>query len=187
MLRIIRSLHKEQKGYTLIELLAVLAITGIISIGALMSNGQVITQTVRNNDFTTANRHVLNAIHWISKDAQMAQGVSGYYLSSDNTGFPVDANLVLVWETWDNHLMEITYSIDNEGRLKRTSTTDGGESQEMLVAQYLRPESTNCTWTHSMDNQTCQLAITVCGAVGEAPREIVVTKEKVVSPRPLIK
>ena len=185
MLRIIKSLHKNQAGYTLIELIAVLAISSIISLGALMSNGQVITQTVRNNDFTTANRHVLNAIQWISKDAQMAQEVSGYYLSTDNTGFPVDANLIFYWETWDNHDRQIVYSIDNEGHLKRSSTTDGGGLQEMLVAQYLRADSTNCTWY--TDNQTSQLTLTVTGVVGEEKSPAVVTKQKTVSPRPLIK
>jgi len=187
MLRFIKSLHKNQAGYTLIELLAVLAISGIISVGALMANGQVITQTVRNNDFTTANRHVLNAIQWISKDAQMAQEVAGYYLSSDNTGFPVDANLFLSWETWDNHVKHVYYSLDNEGRLKRTSTTDGGDMEETLIAQYLRADSTNCTWYVSTDNATCQLTITVCGVVGKEKSPAVVTKQKTISPRPLIK
>jgi prepilin-type N-terminal cleavage/methylation domain-containing protein len=187
MLRIIRSLHKNQAGYTLIELIAVLAISSIISLGALMANGQVITQTVKNSDFTTANRHVLNAIQWMSRDAQMAQEVTGYYINTDNTGFPVDANLIFSWETWDNHEWQVVYSIDNEGHLKRTSTTDGGGLRETLVAQYLRPDSTNCTWYQSTDNRTYQLTMTVCGAVGAEKSPAVVTKQKTVSPRPLIK
>jgi len=187
LLRKIGAFRKNQAGYTLIELLAVLAISSIIALGATMANGQLITQTVRNNDFTTANRHVLNAVQWMSRDAQMSQNITGYYINSDNVGFPVDANLHFSWTTWDNQLVQVVYSIDNEGHLKRSSTVAGGPVQEQLIAQYLFPASSNCTWEDVSGNETYQLTITIGSVVGEGAKAVNVTKQKTVSPRPFIK
>jgi prepilin-type N-terminal cleavage/methylation domain-containing protein len=186
ILRKIRSLLKDQAGFTLIEIIAVLAISSIIALGATMANGQLITQTVRNNAFTTANRNVLNAIQWMSRDAQMSQYVTGYYINSDNTGFPVDANLHLSWTTWDNHTCQVTYFLDNNSHLKRFYSVDDGPVQEEFIAQYILPESTNCTWQNT-DNQTYQLTINIGGAVGEGDKTISVIKQETISPRPLIK
>ncbi len=71
------SFCKEQAGYTLIELMAAMVITGLIGLGATISIFQVLTQTSKNSDYTTASRNAMNAIHWISRDAMMAQTMDG--------------------------------------------------------------------------------------------------------------
>ena len=183
ILRKIRSFFRNQAGfYSLIEIIATLAISGIISLGALMANSQVITQTVKNNDYITANRQVLNAIRWISLDAQMAQSIEGYYIDQDNRGFPIDSNLTLSWTTWDNQSNQAVYSVEN-GQLRRSYTVGEDPSQELLIAQYVSidPASSNCTWNNGV------LTLTITGSVGEGSRVVNITKEKTIVSRPLIK
>jgi prepilin-type N-terminal cleavage/methylation domain-containing protein len=165
ILRRFRSTCLDQSGYTLIEILATIVISSIISLGALMANGQIITQTVKNNDFTTANRHVLNAIQWISRDTQMAQTIEGY------SGFPTTSNLTLSWMTWDNQYSQVVYSIEN-GDLRRSYTAGDNPTQHTLISQYINtdPGSTFCSW----NNQ--ELILTITGSVGQGIRTINVKK-----------
>jgi prepilin-type N-terminal cleavage/methylation domain-containing protein len=169
----IRAFYRSQSGYTFIEMVAVLAISGIIALGAMVANYQLINQTAKNNDYTAANRHVLNAIQWISHDAQMAQDVSGA------SGFPATSNLTLSWTTWDNETVQVVYSVAN-GQLRRNYTAGAGPTQQLLVSQYIDidPASTNCTWANG------ELTITVTGSVGEGSRIATVTKEKTITSRP---
>jgi prepilin-type N-terminal cleavage/methylation domain-containing protein len=176
VLRTVRRFRRNQAGYTLIEMIAVLAISSIIGLSAAISSGQVITQTVRNNDFTTANRQVLNALHWMSRDAQMAQYISGA------SGFPISSNLTLSWNTWDNVFNQVVYAVEGD-ELKRYYTVGTDPTEVTMVAQYVSidPASTNCTATSD------ELIITLTGTVGEGDRTISITKEKTISPRPWIK
>lgn len=175
LLRKIGSFCREQAGYTFIELVTVIAICGIISVGALASNVQVINQTVTNNDYTTANRHVLNAIQWITRDAQMAQEIEGA------NGFPATANLTFSWTTWDNIPAQVVYSVES-GRLIRSYTSGNATTQNTLIAQYISidPASSNCTW----DNQ--ELVLTLTSSVGEGAHTVNVTKQKMIIPRPIL-
>jgi prepilin-type N-terminal cleavage/methylation domain-containing protein len=175
ILKKIRSFYKQQSGYTLIEFMASLAITSIICVGAIMANYQVINQTVNNNNHTTANRHVLNAIQWISRDAQMAQKIEGA------SGFPATSNLTISWITWDNELNEVIYSMD-DGQLTRTYSVGGNLTAVTLIAQYVNidPASTNCTWENG------ELLLTITGSVGTGAHTVNITKEKTITSRPLI-
>jgi prepilin-type N-terminal cleavage/methylation domain-containing protein len=172
ILRKIKALYKNQSGFTLIEILAVLAISSIISLGALMANGQLATQTVRNRDYTTANRHVLNAIQWVSRDAQMAQDIDGA------PGFPATDNLTISWTSWEGYYTQVIYSMENGHQLKRSYTVAANATQEYVVAEYINPDSSDSTW----DNQ--ELVLTLTSTVNEGTREISVTKQKTITPRP---
>jgi prepilin-type N-terminal cleavage/methylation domain-containing protein len=175
VLRKLRLLCREQAGYTFIEIAAVIAICGIISLGALMSNGQVLKQTVTNNDYTTANRHVLNAIQWITRDAQMAQDIDGA------SGFPATDNLTISWLTWDNVSTQVVYSVQG-GQLIRSYTAGNATTENTLIAQYINidPASSNCTW----DNQ--ELILTLTSTVGEGAHTVNVTEKKTIIPRPIL-
>ena len=167
--RIFRKLklfHRGQAGFTLIELMATLGICGIIGVGVTMANAQVINQTFKNNDYTTANRQVLNAMRWISRDAQMAQAIDNW------ENFPGSDNLTFTWETWDNLSVEAVYSVDSEHELRRTYTVEGSPPQVMLIAQYvdIDPASSYCNW----DNE--ELTLTLTGTVGEGTRVVNVTR-----------
>lgn len=176
ILRKIRSFHRSQAGFTFIEIMTTMVICGFIALGTTVAISQVINQTVRNNDYTTANRHVLNAMKWIGRDAQMAQNITGY------AGFPATSNLTLSWVTWDNLSVQAVYSVDAGGELRRTYTVSGSPPQQTLIAQYVKidPSSSNCTW----DSNTGVLTLTITGSVDEGTRIVNVTRLNTTVSRP---
>jgi prepilin-type N-terminal cleavage/methylation domain-containing protein len=168
IIRKVKLFRRGQAGFTLIELMATLGICGMIGVGVTMANAQVINQTVKNNDYTTANRQVLNAMRWIGHDAQMADTIENW------ENFPASDNLTLTWETWDNLSVEVVYSVDSDLELMRTITVEGSPPQVNLIAQYvdIDPASSNCTW----DDDTGELILTLTGSVGEGAHAVNVTK-----------
>lgn len=160
----------NQRGFTLIEIIAAVAIFSLIGIGAATATAQVCTQGSQNNDYTTASRHAMNAIHWISRDAMMAQTVE----TNGASGF---LPLVLNWIDWDNSTHQVTYTL-LDGDLKRSYSVDGGEPTETMVAQYINSdaEMTNCEFSGGV------LIIKLTAiADGNASN---VTKTREITPRP---
>jgi len=152
------------------EMIAVLGIMALIGTGVSVATVQMITQGTRNSDYTTASRHTMNAVYWISRDAQMAQNITP---DEGGSGFP----LTLSWTAWDNSLYQIVYSID-EGKLRR-SYSDGGTGQA-VVAEYINDVA---------DNTTCEvtggvITLTVTATVGRGSNVISVTKVREITPRP---
>lgn len=167
-----RLLYRNEAGLTLIEVLVSMAITSLIGLGAAMSSAQVLNETSRNNDYNTASRSAMNAVHWISRDAQMAQVINGY------AGFPQTSDLSLAWTDWNNSSHNATYSLEN-GQLRRIYTVDGNIT-ETVIAEYINPDAdmTYCT----SENGT--LTLTITGTVGEGSRSIDVTRIRDMTARP---
>jgi prepilin-type N-terminal cleavage/methylation domain-containing protein len=172
MISLSRLFKKGRAGFTLIELSAAVAITGLIGLGASIATGQVLNQTAKNNDYTTASRNALNALYWISHDAEMAQSIEGA------EGFPQTGELFLSWTGWDNTEYSANYTVEN-GELKRIYT-ENGQVSRLLVCSYVNSdeELTSCV----SDNGTVTLTITC--SVGEGDRVVNVTKVREIAARP---
>jgi prepilin-type N-terminal cleavage/methylation domain-containing protein len=165
------SIRENQKGFTLIELVAALAVTCFIGVGVSMATAQVVNQGGRNSDYNTASRHAMNAIHWISRDAQMAQIVE----TNGSSGFPLN----LSWVEWDNSSHLITYTEDGD-KLRRSYYIDGGAPSETLIAQYINWVSENTTCDFDGDI----LQLTVTSTVGNGLKAVSVTRMRDITPRP---
>jgi prepilin-type N-terminal cleavage/methylation domain-containing protein len=166
------SFCKEQAGFTLIELIAAMAITGLIGLGASVSSFQVLNQTSKNSDYTTANRNAMNAIHWISRDAMMAQTMGGV------DDFPNNGNLTLSWVEWNSTSHTANYSLEN-GVLFRIYS-DGSQVSRTLISEDINPDvnSTFC----SSDNGV--LTVTITSSVGEGSRTVDAKRVREVALRP---
>ena len=163
--------HKNQAGYTIVELLVALAITGFISLGATVSSIQLISQTSRDTNYVTASRQATNAIHWISRDALMAQAINGY------DGFPQTESLSFTWRAWDNTVYTVSYALEN-GTLKRTYS-DGTDITTTIISEHINSgaDMTCCSYEDGV------LTLTVTGTTGDGDRMIDVTKTREITNR----
>ena len=169
--RILRRLRGGQGGFGLLEMSVTLAITGLIGLGAAAVTAQMMTHGARNGDYNTASQYAMNAIYWITRDAQMSQALE----PEGASGFPV----TLGWTEWDNTEHEVVYEIE-DGKMMRSHSVDGGAAQEMLVAELINPaaDSTNCTFADR------RLIVQVTSTIGEGNNALSVTKLREVAPRP---
>jgi prepilin-type N-terminal cleavage/methylation domain-containing protein len=167
-------MYKDQRGFTLTELILAICISAIITAVITLTIFQMMTGSVRTNNHMTAVRQVQSAGYWVSHDAQMAQSIT---LSAG--GFP----LTLTWEEWedpkDNH--EVVYTLEDE-KLRRehvTEDTDGNITTEVaFVAEYLDIDQTSCTWDGDV------LTLTVKATVGGGMSVESETRTYEVMPRP---
>ncbi len=169
-----RSIRKKigQAGFTLVELLVAVAISGLVSLGAAIASAQVLSQTTKNNDYTLASRNVLNASYWISHDASMAQTING------TEGFPQTEDLSLFWRGWDNTRYSANYTLEN-GILKRIYS-ENETITTMIIASNINPDpsKTYCVYENGI------LTVTITSSVGAGDKVVNVTKVRQITPRP---
>ena len=165
-------LHRNQAGFTLVEVLAAVAITAVIALGASVSSGQLINQTSRDSNITAASRYATNALYWLSRDALMSQNTTG------EAGFPATSTLCLRWTSWDNVNYSANYTV-TDGTLYRTYSAGAAVSTAM-IANFINT-SADMTSCVSSDGT---ITITVTSSVGQGARTVNVTKTRRISNRP---
>lgn len=111
----------NQRGFVLIEMLIVIAISGLIIVGIVEITVQTLIVSASDNSQMSAVKQVENAIHWIERDAQMASTKWIYPADSTVTDFP----LYLEWTNFeDNYTHTITYQLDNGSLLREEVIED---------------------------------------------------------------
>ncbi len=174
-------INKNQRGFTLIELVIAIAITGIITGGITMTIFQVITGNIRTSNHMTAVRQVQSAGYWVSHDTQMAQLVE----SGASSGFP----LTLTWTEWgsENVTHQVTYTLEDNKLWRGHVISDNStvDNQTGIMAQYIDP-ATSCNFTDTDgDGIDDTLVLTVTATVGSgSPQEQSETRVYEVIPRP---
>ena len=161
-----KKLKKGQRGLTLVELLIVIAITGIITGGITMSIFQVFNINTRTANRMAAVSQVENAGSWVSPDVQMAREID------TESEF-----LKLTWieiEEAANYTHEVTYAITPDNKLQREHSIDSVLDSTIVVAEYIDPVQTSCIWAGGV------LTFEVTATVGEQSE----TREYKVKPRP---
>lgn len=152
-------LIKNQRGFTLIEIILAIAITGIIVGGITMTIFQVFSVNTRSSNHMVAVREVQNAGYWISRDAQMAQ---------EEPDISDDEFLTLTWTDWDSgdeHQHQVVYSLEDDCRLKREHYFKllGAEEFKLDTTTFVAQFIESCEFTK--DDHS--LIVTVTARVGE--------------------
>jgi prepilin-type N-terminal cleavage/methylation domain-containing protein len=132
-------INKNQSGFTLIEILMVIVIASLITIGVVTAIGQTSNVSVGTDAHMTATKEVENAVHWVTDDAQMVQSVN---TTASPSGFP----LTLAWVDWNSNSKNVIYGLVN-GQLLRRYIVNGGQPVDSVIVGHIDSSQTNCSIT----------------------------------------
>ena len=152
---------KDRRGFTLVELLIVIAIAALVGVGVVALVFQVFGANAGSTNRMTAVKEVENAVHWITRDAQAAQ--VDYVADQPESPFPV----TLTWtNSHDSPATEnrVVYSV-TAGELRRAYSQDGVLQDTAVVARHMEPGQAETNWTYSLSEHalTFQVTSTVAG------------------------
>jgi prepilin-type N-terminal cleavage/methylation domain-containing protein len=129
-----KKLKKGERGFSLVELVIVVALAGLVGAAITATAFQVFTFSTRLSNQMTAIRQVQQAGFWVSPDVMMAEP------SKIDANPPGGEFLVLGWTAHDGKEHEVTYTITADDRLQRThNITEGGQTttEVSVVAEYI--------------------------------------------------
>lgn len=145
MLQRLRQVNRRQGGFTLLEILVALAITGFIGAGLNTAIIQIMKVNALTNNYVIAVKQVENAAYWISRDVRMAQTVQ----PGGGSGFPLN----LAWVEWGGTTHQIDYTLQN-GQLIRSSSVNATPPVVMMVARHIssNADNTSCQYSNGVFN-----------------------------------
>jgi prepilin-type N-terminal cleavage/methylation domain-containing protein len=118
-----RLLFFQQAGFTLVELLVAVAVTGIILSGITSAIFHVTNVSIASNNQMQTLKEVEAVIDQMRVDIQMAQTIS----YGVNEGFPLTLNR----QDWDGNYTEIKYTLVS-GELQRKQTINNDVGHALL-------------------------------------------------------
>ena len=134
-------MKKSQKGFTLLEILLVLAVGGILMVGIVAAIIQTTAITVESSTRITALEDIREVAASVSKDIRMAA------TTNLEDGGPVLDSLALGWTIWYDETGElnpvshsISYTPPSGGELQRNydpDTSVGGDEITTTVGSYI--------------------------------------------------
>ena len=132
----------KSEGFTLIEILISMLLTGILATGIIMTIFQIYSQNDRSTRNMVLVQNVESAGYWVNRDTLMAQEVSP-------SGFP----LILDWQDWDGNDHQVVYNlVDNT--MQRVEKINTLNVNQTIVARNINTDSTltDCTFTGGVLN-----------------------------------
>ena len=177
----LRFIRKDQRGFTLVEMLVAIALVGLISLGIAAAIMQVLTINADASNHMIAVRQVQQAGKEVSKDTLQAQNVT----CGGSNGFP----LTLAWEHWDSMDNVVVYTLQDMPSspdlkmLERSHTIAGDSPTVRVIARYIDADQTNCDPLGVLPGDGV-LTFTVTAAVGNGPQGASETRVYEVEPRP---
>ena len=171
-------MKRGERGYILIEMLAVTVLVTLIGGAAMASMFQMVRGSERSNEHITAVQEVQKAGYWISRDVHRAQQVISANITPPNT-------LSVTWTDWgigDKH--QVVYSLENMPgstlkKLRRSESINGEAPNNTFVAQYIDPNSANT----SCEFANGQLTFRVTAKVSLGSMEKIETRIFEIRPR----
>jgi prepilin-type N-terminal cleavage/methylation domain-containing protein len=154
-----KKLKKNQRGFTLIELILVIGLTGLISGGITLTIMQVFNMDARTRNDMIAVYQVRQAGKLVSEDILEAQIVN----APVGSGFPLTLNWT---DGATNYTHGVIYTLaDMSGGLKilwRKYYLNSALNSSIKVAEYINPDptKTKCDWDGKV------LTFTVTATVG---------------------
>lgn len=131
-------IRSERGGYTLLELLVVLAILGLTTAVTAMTIGIALNITATNSAQSILLCDVYQAASWISKDVLSADNIT-----PDN-GTVLCSLKRYAWNGADNitNITQIDYVVSNSQLLRKVNGSSGG-----IVAEFIKYPDDNTTFT----------------------------------------
>lgn len=128
-------MKRGEKGFTLIEALIVIAITGAIIVPLAMVTTTLLTNPQQATDQNVVLQQVRNAGHWISRDVQMARTVT--------PGEPdVFLTLSIPVDDDENNDLRIDYLFDGNKLKREVYDASPTLISETLIADYIDADNT---------------------------------------------
>ena len=146
-------MKRGEKGFTLLELLIGLAITGIIMVPLMMTTVTLLTNPERSTDHNIALQQVQNAGYWISRDAQMAHNVS----FNSTSGFPLTLNIRV--DANEANDFRIEYLFDGNRLKRQLYDSSDNLTAEAFIAEHIDTDySTFSTLASNLSKLTVRAA-----------------------------
>ncbi len=167
-------ISKSQMGFTIVELMLALAISGVLSTGVTMTLFQLVTGSARTSNHMTAVRQVQNAGYWVSRDAQLIQGEPDIVEDGDGQL----ESVTLSWIDWNDTLNTVIYTFEGAAEGMELWRDDG--VQQALIARFIdpAPAKTMCDFTGGV------FTFTVTVTVGAGSQEQSESRVYRIVPRP---
>jgi prepilin-type N-terminal cleavage/methylation domain-containing protein len=114
---------KRSEGFSLVEILIVMLITGTLAAGIITMVFQIYNQNERSTRNMVVVQNVENTGYWINRDALMAQNATA-------SGLP----LTLDWQDWDGNMYQVIYSLSGN-TLQRVKSINSVVTNQTTVAR----------------------------------------------------
>ena len=152
----------RQKGFTLLEIMVVMAVGSILMTGIVLSIFQVVSATNRSNSQGVALTDVSQAVLYLKKDFQMAQSTDMGFVEDPVVVVLSSENVTLEWTDFTTPESEeerinhsVTYSLSDNGVLERAYD---GILPTMIIGRHI----TYLRFTQ-LDERVVNIVITATG------------------------